>query len=103
MSQKELIISLIQQDLKHSQLILGLDELGMDASDKHSLEILDVVANLMQVPDGEIEYDSLRGCCAVVSPVRDLYARMQNGRSDAHFGNDEAFCRSVLQWFGGDC
>ena len=57
MSNKELIISLIQQDLKHSQLILGLDELGLEASDKHCLEILDIVANLMQVPDGEVEYD----------------------------------------------
>ncbi len=57
MSNKELIINLIQQDLKHSQLILGLDDLGMEASDKHCLEILDIVANLMKVPDGEIEYE----------------------------------------------
>lgn len=60
MSEKDLIISLIQQDLKHSQLVLGLDELGMDASNKHCLEILDIVANLMKVPDGEIEYDWCR-------------------------------------------
>ncbi len=60
MSNKDLIISLIQQDLKHSQLVLGLDELGMDASNKHCLEILDIVANLMKVPDGEIEYDWCR-------------------------------------------
>ena len=57
MSNKQLIISLIQQDLKHSQLILGLDELGLDASDKHCLELLDIVANLMQVPEGHIECD----------------------------------------------
>lgn len=56
MPNKELIISLIQQDLKHSQLILGLDELGLEASDKHCLEILDIVANLMQVPDGDLEH-----------------------------------------------
>ena len=60
MSNKELIISLIQQDLKHSQLVLGLDELGMDASDKHCLEILDIVANLMNVPAGDVEYDWCR-------------------------------------------
>lgn len=60
MSDKELIINLIQQDLKHSQLVLGLDDLGMDASDKHCLEILDIVMNLMKVPDGEIEYDWCR-------------------------------------------
>ena len=57
MSDKELIINLIQQDLKHSQLVLGLDELGMEASDKHCLEILDIVANLMKVPEGNVEYD----------------------------------------------
>lgn len=60
MSNKELIIALIQQDLKHSQLVLGLDALGLEASDKHCLEILDIVFNLMQVPDGEIEYDWCR-------------------------------------------
>ena len=52
MSNKELIVSLIQQDLKHSQLVLGLDELGMEASDKHCLDILDIVYNLMKVPGG---------------------------------------------------
>jgi len=57
-------------------LILGLDELDLEASDKHRLELLDIVANLMQVPDGEIEYDSLRGCCAVVPFVCDVYARV---------------------------
>ena len=32
----------------------------MDASDKHCLEILDIVADLMQVPGGHIEYDWCR-------------------------------------------
>lgn len=57
MSEKELIISLIQQDLKHCQLIVGLDELGLEASDKHCLGILDIVANLMRVPEGNVEFD----------------------------------------------
>ena len=57
MSEKELIISLIQQDLKHCQLIVGLDELGLQASDKHCLGILDIVANLMRVPEGNVEFD----------------------------------------------
>ena len=56
MNQKELIISLIQQDLKHSQLVVGLDELGLEASDKHCLEILDLVAEIMEVPAGKVEY-----------------------------------------------
>ena len=55
MSNKELIISLIQQDLKHCQLIIGLDDLGLEASDKHSLEMFDIIADLMQVPEGQVE------------------------------------------------
>ncbi len=55
MTQKQLIISLIQQDLKHSQLVLGLDQLGLDASDNHCLELLDIIAELMKVPEGEME------------------------------------------------
>ncbi|MFT6443382.1 MAG: hypothetical protein ACJASQ_001165 [Crocinitomicaceae bacterium] len=57
MSERELIISLIQQDLKHCQLIVGLDELGLEASDKHCLGILDIVADLMRVPEGNVEFD----------------------------------------------
>lgn len=57
MSTKELIISLIAQDLKHSQLIIGLDELGLQASEKHCLELLDIVAKLMNVPEGKVEFD----------------------------------------------
>lgn len=57
MSEKELIISLIQQDLKHSQLIVGLDRLGLEASERHCLQILDIVANLMRVPEGHTELD----------------------------------------------
>jgi hypothetical protein len=56
MTQKQLIISLIQQDLKHSQLVLGLDKLGLDASDNHCLELLDIIAELMKVPEGETEH-----------------------------------------------
>lgn len=57
MSNKELIIALIQQDLKHSQLVSGLDSLGLEASDKHCLQILEIVSELMGVPvDGEIEF-----------------------------------------------
>ena len=57
MSNKELIIKLIQQDLKHCQLVVGLDQLGLEASDKHCLELLDIVADLMQVPEGSLEFD----------------------------------------------
>lgn len=55
MTRKQLIISLIQQDLKHSQLVTGLDQLGLDASDKHCLHLLDIIAELMKVPEGHTE------------------------------------------------
>ena len=57
MSNKELIISLIQQDLKHSQLVIGLDNLGLGASDKYCLQLLDIIAKLMNVPEGNVEFD----------------------------------------------
>lgn len=55
MTRKKLIISLIQQDLKHSQLVTGLDQLGLDASNKHYLELLEIIADLMNVPEGHVE------------------------------------------------
>lgn len=57
MSEEELIIALIQQDLKHSQLVVGLDRLGLEASERHCLQILDIVAHLMKVPEGYKEFD----------------------------------------------
>lgn len=57
MKNKTLIIALIQQDLKHHQLILGLDNIGLQAGGKHHLEILDIVYDLMQVPQSiEMEW-----------------------------------------------
>lgn len=55
MKSKELIISLIQQDLKHTQLVAGLDKVGLEASDKHHLQILEVIAKIMQVPEGDVD------------------------------------------------
>jgi hypothetical protein len=51
MQNKELIISLIQQDLKHHQLVVGLDNIGLEAFDKHLLELFDVIYKLMEVPE----------------------------------------------------
>ena len=50
---KELIISLIQQDLKHNQLTTGLTLIGHD-SEIYSLEIVDIVAQLMGIDKDEI-------------------------------------------------
>jgi hypothetical protein len=72
MSNKDLIINLIQQDLKHCQLILGLDDLGLEASDKHSLEMFDIIADLMQVPEGHIESDWARVYLAYMSESREV-------------------------------
>lgn len=51
MSLDELIIDLILQDLKHNQLIQGLDRLNLDAGYCHYLSILDLIQKLMGVPD----------------------------------------------------
>ena len=53
MDNRQLIISLIQQDLKHNQLTTGLAKLGLDP-DVHSLEIVEVVARLMGVEKGDV-------------------------------------------------
>ena len=72
MESKELIINLIQQDLKHSQSILGLDDLGLEASDKHSLEMFDIVADLMQVPEGQLESKWVNVYLAYMSECREV-------------------------------
>ena len=47
---EELVIELILQDLKHNQLLYGLDRLNLDAGYCHFLGILDLVQRLMEVP-----------------------------------------------------
>lgn len=54
----ELIIGLIRQDLKHNQLIKGLDILDLDAGHHHHLGIMDLVKELMEVP-AHLENDFL--------------------------------------------
>jgi len=56
MSRDELIIELILQDLKHNQLIQGLDRLALDAGYCHYLGILDLVEKLMVVPDDLMDH-----------------------------------------------
>jgi hypothetical protein len=67
MQNKELVISLIQQDLKHHQLIIGLENISLNAgrkagallrngSDLH-LDILDLCFDAMKVPESaEIDW-----------------------------------------------
>ncbi|MBD8488143.1 hypothetical protein IFO69_05230 [Echinicola sp. CAU 1574] len=47
----ELIIELILRDLKHNQLIKGLDNLDLDAGHRHHLGIRDLVKRLMEVAE----------------------------------------------------
>lgn len=54
MNDKTLIINLIHQDLKHSQLVYGLENIGLDGSEVHFLEIMEIVSKLMNVPNGAI-------------------------------------------------
>jgi len=51
MTLDELITELILQDLKHNQLVVGLDRLNLDAGCYHYLGILDLIQKLMGVPD----------------------------------------------------
>jgi hypothetical protein len=51
MTLDELIIELILQDLKHNQLVLGLDKLNLDAGYCHFLGILDLIQRLMGVSE----------------------------------------------------
>ncbi len=51
MKNKELIINLIQQDLKHNQLTAGLRRIGLEGDDIFYLGILELVAQLMKVPN----------------------------------------------------
>nr|WP_321416137.1 hypothetical protein [uncultured Allomuricauda sp.] len=50
MFNKSQIIHLIQQDLKHSQLTEALRNLGLDDGGLYTLDLMSLVAQLMQVP-----------------------------------------------------
>ncbi|WP_132065920.1 hypothetical protein [Aquimarina spinulae] len=47
---EQLIIDLIKQDLKHCQLVYGLAQLGLEGSNTHHLEILEIIYQLMHIP-----------------------------------------------------
>ncbi|MEX0313167.1 MAG: hypothetical protein AB3N18_03245 [Allomuricauda sp.] len=53
MYDKELIIRLIQESLKHDQLIEGLNKIGLEAGQLHNLKLLEIISELMRVPDGD--------------------------------------------------
>ncbi len=55
MKNEQLIINLILQDLKHNQLLLGLEKIGLNVNDTHYLSILEVVFQLMKVPEQTLD------------------------------------------------
>jgi hypothetical protein len=52
---KELIIKLIQQDLKHNQLTGGLQKIGLK-TDVHHLELVEVIMALMDKSEDNHQY-----------------------------------------------
>ncbi|WP_431163583.1 hypothetical protein [Flagellimonas beolgyonensis] len=50
MNNKMVVIRLIQQDLKHSQLTESLRHMGLDDGGLYSLDLMTLVAELMEVP-----------------------------------------------------
>lgn len=58
MSNKKQIVRLIQQDLKHCQLLYGLNRVGvgLDGNEKHHLQLFDIVYDFMKVPQS-LEFD----------------------------------------------
>ncbi|MBD81163.1 MAG: hypothetical protein CL840_19755 [Crocinitomicaceae bacterium] len=51
MTTKQIVIALIQQDLKHYQLIDGLAQLGLDRVEEYHLEINTIICELMEAPE----------------------------------------------------
>jgi hypothetical protein len=51
MKTKDLIINLLQQDLKHNQLLNSLDKIGLSRGGLHELEMLELIAELMEVSE----------------------------------------------------
>ena len=55
MSNEDIIIGLIQMDMKHNQLVSGLEAIGLDGDGLFELGALEIISKLMEVPEGEID------------------------------------------------
>ncbi|WP_318345251.1 hypothetical protein [Flagellimonas baculiformis] len=63
MHNKTLVIRLIQQDLKHSQLTEQLRQMGLDDGGLYSLDLMTIVAEFMEVPPKKMErFAEIYGC-----------------------------------------
>ena len=72
MEQKELIIQLIQQDLKHNKLIRGLLQLGLVDGSFYDLEIFTMVHHLMGIQNDELEDTFTDIYCSFMYDVCDI-------------------------------
>ena len=72
MEQKDLIIQLIQQDLKHNKLIRGLLQLGLDDGSFYDLEIFTIVHHLMGIQSDELEDTFTDIYCSFMYEVNDI-------------------------------
>ena len=59
--QKDKIITLLEQDIKHNRLLNGLEEIGLTDNDKYSLSIDLLVANMMGYPETKVPDKWLEG------------------------------------------
>ena len=50
MNKQHLIIRLIRQDMKHTQLVEGVCRAGFE-TDRHHLQLMEIVAELMDIPE----------------------------------------------------
>lgn len=55
MHNKMVVIRLIQQDLKHSQLTEQLRHMGLDDGGVHTLDLMTLIAELLEVPPAKMD------------------------------------------------
>ena len=55
MSNEDIIIGIIQMDMKHNQLVSGLEATGLDGDGLFELGALEIISKLMEIPKGEID------------------------------------------------
>lgn len=73
MNKENLIIQLIEQDLKHNKLIKGLLELGLADGSFYDLDIFMMVHELMGIKNDELEDTFTDVYCRFMSEVNDIH------------------------------
>ena len=52
---QDLAVRLIEQDMKHYRLVMGLGKLGLESAGTLDLDLMELVAECMDVPEGQTE------------------------------------------------